>query len=100
MNTELSRQWLDFFERHAESLDESENAEFQQQIRQVDWDQVSQLVHEHVLQAGQTEATYDLSEIKPADFVPLPVTLSEKVAWDVAAQSGRKMLGRGEVGVV
>jgi UDP-N-acetylglucosamine/UDP-N-acetylgalactosamine diphosphorylase len=100
MSEALLPDWEKRFELRAGALAEAEKKALSEQISQVDWAQVAELVHEHVVGQIDSGSKIDLGHIKPAEFVPIPTSENEIQARKKAAEVGESLLHRGEVGVM
>lgn len=93
-------QWLEATKAHAATLAPDQKACLLEQLAEVDWPLVGQLVAEHVLGHAAAEQAFDLEALEPAEFIPLPETDEDREQMGYAAAIGQSLMDEGRVGVV
>lgn len=95
LETILERNQQTILLEHLKSLSGEKLEHFKKQLQAVDWDYISELTKEYVLQKPVTEIPADLS---PAPFFPLvPRTDEQKELYAKAKETGKALISSGKV---
>ena len=82
--------------QHWDSLSEDEKSNLVSQAKEIDLDELKQLIETLVLGGGSHD-DIDFASLKPFPFEPLPTDATSKARWDAARERGETILRQGKV---
>lgn len=99
-NSRIPQSWLSELQDQVLKLNSDQSVRLQNQVNRVDWQQVAELVQKYVLNSQNVEAHPDLTQLRPAEFIPIARTEAEIQQQLTACKLGEEQLQQGRVGVL